>query len=156
MIIFTSIEYQSILYRLRRNGSLASYFIVDYSTPLQMPPIQPLLPIFELQHNTDPERGYHSVELYATWCAKSFMINRSAELNPFNTNYFLYVDAGAFRSSNYRFQGWPHSEIIRKILSNDRLLLGMIARLPRHFCPLKYKTDEGPIKINLVEGGVIG
>ncbi|CAF2109625.1 unnamed protein product [Rotaria magnacalcarata] len=156
MIIFTSIEYQSVLYRLRRKGSLASYFIVNYSTPLQMPPIQHLLSIFEQQHKIDPERGYHSVELYATWCAKSFMINRSAELNPFNTNYFLYIDAGAFRSSTYQFRLWPHNEIIQKICADDRLLLGMIAPLPRGFCPLRYKTDEGPIRMDLVEGGIIG
>ncbi|CAF4172632.1 unnamed protein product, partial [Rotaria sordida] len=156
MIIFTSIEYQPILYRLRRNGSLSSYFIVNYSTPLQMFPIKSLLSIFELQHKSDSERGYHSVELYAIWCAKSFMLNQSAELNPFNTKYFLYIDAGAFRSSNYRFQLWPDSQIIRSIFYNDRLLLGMIAPLPRRFCPLNYKVDEGPIKINLIEGGIIG
>jgi hypothetical protein len=156
MIIFTSIEYQPILYRLRQNGSLPSYFIVNYSTPLQMPPIQPLLSTFQQQHQIDPERGYHSIELYAVWCAKSFMINRSAELNPFGTKYFLYVDAGAFRTHNYRFQWWPNNQIMESIFTNDRLLLGMIAPLPRRFCPLKYRVTDGPITMDLIEGGVIG
>ena len=99
MIIYTSIEHQPILHRLRRNGSLITHFVVDYSSPVQMPPIKELIPIFERQLLNDPERSYHSVELYAIWAAKSFILNHSTELNPFRTKYFLYVDAGAFRSS---------------------------------------------------------
>ena len=156
MVIFTTADFHPILYRLRRNGSLPAFFIVNYKSPLQMPPIEPLVATFERQHQTDPERAYHSVELYAVWCAKSFMLNRSAELNPFRTKYFLYVDAGAFRSSGYRFERWPSKSSIPTIFSNQRLLLGMIAPLPRRFCPLQYKLNEGPISLNLVEGGFIG
>ena len=156
MVIFTTADFHPILYRLRRNGSLPAFFIVNYKSPLQMPPIEPLVATFERQHQTDPERAYHSVELYAVWCAKSFMLNRSAELNPFRTKYFLYVDAGAFRSSGYRFERWPSKSSIPTIFSDQRLLLGMIAPLPRRFCPLQYKLSEGPVSLNLVEGGFIG
>ena len=152
MIIFSSAEFHPILHRLRRNGSLPSFFIVDYQSPLEMPPIQSLRFTFERQHRIDPEGVYHSVELYAVWCAKSFMLNRSAELNPFNSKFFLYVDAGAFRSSNYRFENWPDREIIRPILAEQRLLLGLIAPLPRRFCPLNYSMNEGPIRMDLIEG----
>ena len=156
MVIFTTADFHPILYRLRRNGSLPAFFIVNYKSPLQMPPIEPLVATFERQHQTDPERAYHSVELYAVWCAKSFMLNRSAELNPFRTKYFLYVDAGAFRSSNYRFKKWPDRGAMRTILGDNRILLGMIAPLPLRFCPLRYKLSEGPINLNMVEGGIIG
>ena len=153
MIIFTSADFRPVLYRLRRNGSLPSFFIVDYQSPLEMAPIQPLVSTFELQHSIDPKRAYHSVELYAVWCAKSFMLHRSTELNPFRSKFFLYVDAGAFRSSNYRFENWPDSSIISKVLGDQRLLLGMVGPLPRRYCPLNYSTNEGPIKIKLIEGG---
>lgn len=152
MVIFTSAELRTTLYRLRKNGSLPSFFIVDYQSPLQMPPIKPLVSTFEQQHQIDPERAYHSVELYAVWCAKTFMLNRSVELNPFGSKYFLYVDAGAFRSPNYQFQKWPDYSFIRTILQNQRFLLGMIAPLPRRFCPLNYTINEGPIKMDLIEG----
>jgi hypothetical protein len=152
MIVFTTTELRPVLYQLRRNGSLPSFFIVDYQSPLQMPPIKPLVSTFERQYQTDPERTYHSVELYAVWCAKSFMLNRSAALNPFRTEYFLYVDAGAFRSSNYRFRKWPDSDTIHTILSNNKFLLGMIAPLPHKLCPLNYTMKEGPIKMDLIEG----
>lgn len=152
MIIFTSVEFYPQLYRLRRNGSLPTYFIVNYSSPLEMPPIRPLVSTFEKQHSTDPERAYHSVELYAVWCAKSFMLNRSTELNPFRTQFFLYADAGAFRTVQYRFQTWPDSSLLRLILSNDRFLLGMIAPLPRRFCQTKYQLSDGPFRMDLIEG----
>ena len=152
MIIFTTAELYPQLYRLRRNGSLPSHFIVDYSSPMQMPPIRPLVSTFEKQHPSDPERAYHSVELYAVWCAKSFMLNRSAQLNPFRTRYFLYADAGAFRTRQYRFELWPNPSVLNPILSNDRFLLGMIAPLPRRLCPTKYQLSEGPLKMNLIEG----
>ncbi|CAF1348345.1 unnamed protein product [Adineta steineri] len=156
IIIYTSIEYQPILQGLRRNNSLRTHFIVEYNSPLEMPPIKRLVPIFEQQYPSDPERAYHSVELYAVWCAKSFILNRSAELNPFQTKYFLYIDAGAFRSSKYRFQSWPYEPSIHSILANNRLLLGMISPLPRQFCPLSYTINKGPIRHNLIEGGLIG
>ena len=153
MIIFTSADFRPVLHRLRRNGSLPSFFIVDYQSPLEMPPIQPLVSTFRRQHSIDPERARHSVELYAVWCAKAFMLHRSTELNPFRSKFFLYVDAGAFRSSNYRFENWPDRSIISKVLGDQRLLLGMVGPLPRRYCPLNYSTNEGPIKIKLIEGG---
>ncbi|CAF1371880.1 unnamed protein product [Adineta steineri] len=156
IIIYTSIEYQPILQQLRRNNSLRTHFIVEYNSSLEMPLIKKLVPIFEQQYLTDPERAYHSVELYAVWCAKSFILNRSVELNPFQTKYFLYMDAGAFRSSNYRFERWPYEPSIHSILANNRLLLGMISPLSRQFCPLSYTINKGPIGHDLIEGGLIG
>ena len=156
MIIFTNAEYQPILYRLRRNGTLPSLFITEYQSPSDMPPIQSLVSTFKQQHTEDPERDYHSVELYAAWCAKSFMLDRGAQMNPFRSQYFLYMDAGAFRSSMYRFERWPHPPTVHAILNDQRLLLGMIAPLPRRFCPLKYRIRDGPVGMDLVEGTFMG
>ena len=152
MIIFTTTKFHSTLYQLRRNGSLPSFFVIDYPSPLHMPPIKPLISTFQEQHQQDPEYAYHSIELYAVWCAKSFMLNRSTELNPFNSRFFLYMDAGAFRSRKYRFQAWPNLSTLLPLLINDRYLLGMIAPLPRRLCPLKYQVNDGPLKIDLIEG----
>ncbi|CAF1046608.1 unnamed protein product [Adineta steineri] len=156
IIIYTSIEYQPILQQLRQNSSLRTHFIVEYNSPFQIPPIKKLVPIFEQQYPSDPERAYHSIELYTVWCAKPFILNRSVELNPFGTKYFLYIDAGAFRSANYRFQSWPYGPSIHSILANNRLLLGMISPLPRQFCPLSYAIDKGLIRHDLIQGGLMG
>ncbi|CAF1037863.1 unnamed protein product [Adineta steineri] len=156
IIIYTSIEHQLILQQLRRNSSLRTHFIVEYNSPFQIPPIKKLVPIFEQQYSNDPERAYHSIELYAVWCAKPFILNRSVELNPFRTKYFLYIDAGAFRSSNYRFQSWPYEPSIHSILANNRLLLSMISPLPRQFCPPSYTIDKGLIRYDLIQAGLMG
>ncbi|CAF1125530.1 unnamed protein product [Adineta steineri] len=121
-----------------------------------MPPIKSYLATFERQHQVDPERALHSVDLYAVWCAKSYVLNRSAELNPFGTKYFLYVDAGAFRSANYRFRAWPHPSTISTVFKNDRFFLGMITPLPRRFCTFNYTMMDGPIKTDLIEGTFMG
>ncbi|CAF0764100.1 unnamed protein product [Adineta steineri] len=121
-----------------------------------MPPIKTYLATFERQHQVDPERALHSVDLYAVWCAKSYVLNRSAELNPFGTKYFLYVDAGAFRSANYRFRAWPHPAAISTVFNNDRFFLGMITPLPRRFCAFNYTMMDGPIKMDLIEGTFMG
>ncbi|CAF0935039.1 unnamed protein product [Adineta steineri] len=156
IIIYTSIEYKPILQQLRRNSSLRTHFIVEYNLPFEISPIKKLVPIFEQQYLTDPERAYHSIELYAVWCAKPFILNRSVELNPFRTKYFLYIDAGAFRSSNYRFQSWPYEPSIHSILANNKLLFGMISPLPRQFCPLLYTVNKSLIRHDLIQAGLMG
>ncbi|CAF1250375.1 unnamed protein product [Didymodactylos carnosus] len=126
-----------------------------------MPPVKRLENIFTAQHRSDPERRYHTVDLYAIWCAKSFMLNHSAELNPFQTKYFLWIDAGAFRDSRYRFTQWPDAQRVRDIFKNeDKLLLGLINPLRRRYCTsnnssVKYNLEVGPIKQDLIEGGFI-
>ncbi|CAF1458320.1 unnamed protein product [Adineta steineri] len=56
-----------------------SHFIVEYNSPFQKPPVKQLIPIFEQQYPSDTERAYHSIGLYAVWCVKPFILNRSVE-----------------------------------------------------------------------------
>ncbi|UJR19720.1 hypothetical protein I4U23_022854 [Adineta vaga] len=156
MIIYTSNEHQPILQQLRHNGSLITHFITTYNSPFGIPLIKSFLPAFNKEYETDSEKMYHSVELYAIWAAKSFLLNQSAQLNPFQTKYFLYVDAGVFRSSAYRFQKWPHKSAMDTIFKDDRLLFSMINTLPRQFCSLPYQLNRGPVYIDLIQGGIMG
>jgi len=48
------------------------------------------------QTKNDPE-NYHSPELYAVWANKAVWLEDSAITNPYNTPYFMWVDAGGFR-----------------------------------------------------------
>lgn len=156
MIIFTSPRFRPVLHQLRRNSSSPSVFIVDYASPLHIPLIRPLIATFTKQLPGDPQGGAHSIDLYAIWCAKSFLLNRSTELNPFQSRFFVYVDAGAFRSADYRFRLWPDVPTLTSVLHADRLFLGMIAPLPARFCPLRHTISDGPIRLDILEGGVIG
>jgi hypothetical protein len=57
------------------------------------------------QVDLDGEEQIHLPDLYATiWNAKTWMLEYVALQNPFETPYFLCVDAGVFRSTQYRFR----------------------------------------------------
>ena len=60
-----------------------------------------------------------------------------------------------FDLRSYRFKQWPYEPTINAIFANDRLLLSMIAALPRRYCPLPYISKEGPVLHDLIQGAVI-
>lgn len=158
MVIFTSQRYVSVLRSLRgKRQSSLTIFVTNFSSALEMPPVKKLYPFFQRNYLIDPERAYHSVDLYAVWCAKSFILNYTASLNPFHSNYFLYVDAGAFRDSNHRFRKWPDDRIMSQIFNaGERILLGMINPVPRRFCDGNFLSQNVPGEDeNLIQGGII-
>jgi hypothetical protein len=85
------------------------------------------------------------------------MLNYSAHANHFRSDFFLYIDAGSFRSKEYRFRKWPN-KLPSELISESRLLLGMIAPLPRNLCALNHSFGDSysPITRDLIEGGLIG
>ena len=63
-----------------------------------VPPVQKHRASFEgHQHAIDPETSYHSPPLYAIWGSKSWMLQQAALENPFASERFFWVDAGAWR-----------------------------------------------------------
>jgi hypothetical protein len=79
-----------------------------------------------LQHSLDKEKSIHNPDLYAIWNLKSFI----AKINPYNSTFFIYTDAGAWRIK--KFKSWPNINFvveIRKIL-NDKILLGQFLENP--------------------------
>ena len=48
----------------------------------------------------DPENGYHSPMLYAIWANKCVWVHEISKMNPFNTEFFMWVDSGGFRIDN--------------------------------------------------------
>ena len=51
-------------------------------------------------HIVDPEKLYHTPELYAIWAEKPFFVEKAINSNYFNTLYFFWCDFGAFRNPN--------------------------------------------------------
>ena len=45
----------------------------------------------------------HSPILYMIWAEKSHFLKRAIEINPFKTDYFLWVDIGCFRKTNIHY-----------------------------------------------------
>jgi hypothetical protein len=81
-----------------------------------------------MQRWKDPEYRIHNPDLYAVWNLKSYITHKVAQENPFNSSFFIYTDAGAFRAGK-ALPDWPNTEFISQKLApylNDRILFGQI------------------------------
>ena len=175
MVIFTSNEMLPLVKHLRNARSLIvcksnencfpTVIIKDFNSPWEMPPIKRVKDMLLSQINIDPEKHMHSSDLYAVWNAKPWMLEYAVLKNPFNTRYFLWIDAGAFRNTHYRFGSWSDQQKAIKIFEKDgpeKLLLGLINRLPEKLCAnlhnhsTKYNVESGPIARGLIQGAIIG
>lgn len=52
---------------------------------------------WDAQWALDPEKNIHSPELYKIWYEKKEFVKRAIELNPFESNDFVWCDAGILR-----------------------------------------------------------
>ncbi|RNA07902.1 hypothetical protein BpHYR1_042651 [Brachionus plicatilis] len=78
------------------------------------------------QFQQDPENYIHSPDLYAIWNSKIFLTNKSAHENPYNSNFFIYNDVGAWRLGE--IANWPDSDFCQ-ILSQkigDKVLFSQV------------------------------
>jgi hypothetical protein len=78
------------------------------------------------QREKDPEKNIHNPNLYAIWNLKAFIMNKTAQLNPFGSSFFIYSDLGAWR--NGIIENWPDNEFVRFLNEHlkDRMLFGQI------------------------------
>jgi hypothetical protein len=131
-----------------------------------MPPIKQIKDALISQLDIDHEKEIHSPDLYAVWNAKAWMLEYVALQNPFKTSYFLWIDGGAFRHTQYRLGSWPSHRKIAEIFGRNRthkLLFSLIGRFPEELCiksgisstPL-YNFEHGPISRDLIQGDIFG
>lgn len=61
----------------------------------------------------DYQKG-HSIDLYIIWAEKVKFVMKAIEINPFNTDRFVWCDIGIFRQTHLfnLFKGFPQSEYI--------------------------------------------
>jgi hypothetical protein len=57
----------------------------------------------------DTENRYHSTELYVLWNEKTNFVNAVVNMNPFNTEFFVWCDIGLFRQKEVMtlYKNWP-------------------------------------------------
>ena len=96
-----------------------------------------------VQNKLDPEKRFHSSDLYVLWNIKSYITNKIAQENPFNSTMFIYTDSGAWR--NEPLLNWPNEFKIKDIskLIKDRILFGQLSN--------GEKSIYFPF-VNLIEG----
>jgi hypothetical protein len=79
------------------------------------------------QNNIDPEHFRHNANLYAIWNLKSYFCYKISQENPFDSTFFIYTDAGAWRQGV--IANWPDSDFISNSLLNhldNRILFGQV------------------------------
>jgi hypothetical protein len=96
-----------------------------------------------VQNKLDPEKRFHSSDLYVLWNIKSYITNKIAQENPFNSTMFIYTDSGAWR--NEPLLNWPNEFKIKNLskLIKDRILFGQLSN--------GEKSIYFPF-VNLIEG----
>ena len=65
----------------------------------------------------------HNPQLYMIWNEKSHFLKRAAETNPFQTEYFLWVDIGCFRNTNKSYLKWPNPEKVAQLEKGKMLMV---------------------------------
>lgn len=69
------------------------------------------------------QRVGHNMFLYMIWSEKSHFMKRAIELDPFRTDFFLWVDIGCFRVPNTRYINWPNPYRVDELEKSRVLLL---------------------------------
>eukprot|EP00977_Amphora_coffeiformis_P003948 scaffold792_cov163-Amphora_coffeaeformis.AAC.7 len=84
------------------------------------------LAYWEKQHSMDPERRTHpSYLLYWVWLSKSELVKRAIDMDPFQSEFYAWVDAGYFR--NDRWNGQKMLQHIPPDLHDDQVLFLEVA-----------------------------
>jgi hypothetical protein len=55
--------------------------------------------VWQSQLEKDPEKNLHSVDLYKLWYEKKEFVTRAIELNPYDHDDFIWMDAGIIRET---------------------------------------------------------
>jgi Bacterial protein of unknown function (HtrL_YibB) len=101
------------------------------------------------QESIDPEKSIHSKKLYKVWFEKKNFVLKAIEMNPFNSQYFLWTDAGLIRdnTTRERVKMYPN---ISKVDQTKILLLNIepFVADDTNDCCFKGK--------NRIGGGIIG
>ena len=90
-------------------------------------------------------------EMCAVWALKPHALRKASIFNPYNSNYFIYTDAGAFRERKY--PDWPDHAFVRDVVaeqSNNQMLFGQHFFRLAHYDITKCTVDLEPRP--LIEG----
>jgi hypothetical protein len=108
------------------------------------------------QLEMDDEKNYHSRELYMIWNEKINFLKLSSEINPFQTDWFLWCDAGSLRQKIFIDDDFTKSDVIPD-LENDKTYFFRVPCLYHNNYFLKnleqYKCNNTDLR--MIQGGFI-
>jgi len=108
---------------------------------------------WEKQEKMDPQHTKgHNRELFWIWNEKTNMMKMVADINPFLSSYFVWLDIGAVRHSNYN-----HQQMVKKIPEQQGILLLSIEPFTLDERVLKDgKSHANFSLVDRIGGGTIG
>lgn len=135
VIIFTDEKSYNIIYELRKNYiektkiitlKLSDFYCYKY------------MDYWNKDFSRDHEKGHHHQFLYMIWNEKSNFLNISIEMNPFDTEFYMWCDIGMVRDKECikYISSFPNKEIIKNLNKNKIYLLNIT----------EFTTDD--LKIN--------
>ncbi|GAA5976877.1 hypothetical protein JCM5350_007275 [Sporobolomyces pararoseus] len=126
IIFYCAPSMSAYIRNLRGNKPLT--LIADYTDPFEMPPLLALggKNWAQKQYELDPEQRWHVPDVYGVWTAKPWIVRDASDRNPYDSEYFFWVDAGSFRDAqvNHDFKALP--SVLSKTFSSlpsDTILL---------------------------------
>ena len=156
MVIFTDLENYAFIHQ-QRNAS-NTYIIV---TSIEDFHVHQYLSYWQYCRLIDKEKQILSKELYMIWNEKPYFVQRAMTSNPFNSEYFFWMDIGCIRDSNmlmhiqkFSYENIPHDRLILSRVSN----ITLNPKLNNKGISLDLQNCEGKScdVINYIQGGYFG
>ena len=109
-------------------------------------------------YTIDSEKSYHSLELYMLWNEKTYFIERSMRINPFNSEWFFWTDIGCCRNDSdiNKFMSYPNYDKIQKYDMN-KIIISSIDPIKcndtNEYIPQMFSSNN---LISGIQGGFFG
>lgn len=98
----------------------------------------------------------HNPLLYMIWNEKSNFLLQASKLNPFQSNYFLWVDIGCFRNPSHTYTIWPNSAKVTE-LESDKILLLQVQDFTKEEWAVTKEDDLPSFQfLNRIGGTIFG
>lgn len=124
MVIFCDAESQSMIADFRRGYADKTRIIVtDFKDFYSYRYAKYFLEHYKMDRE---QRVGHNIFLYMVWSEKSNFLKRAIDMDPFRSDYFIWVDIGCFRVPNTRYLQWPNPEKINGLDKTKVLLLSVV------------------------------
>jgi len=134
LVFFTNKEYTPFIKDIRKNYSNTKIITLEFEE-LEVFKKYPLS-FWKEQKRMDHEE-YHTPELYAIWYEKKEFIKKAIKMNPFNSEYFIWTDAGICRDSKWipYLKNYPS---LNKI-PDDKILISRITSDFEMYADLQHR-----------------
>lgn len=151
LIIFTDSENYEFIKQFRSYSSNnATFYIIKDFSQLKMNNSHYN---WDQQLELDPEKDIHSKELYIIWNEKLNFIKEACCINPFKSDWFVWLDIGSCRNRDYmgdltfeQIREWPNLEKLNN-LPTDKI---SFCKTNFNFYPNEYEIDDNYVtKIDL-------